>query len=334
MDRASTTAAVREPRLLVVGELCVDLIIELDGQVRFGQHEQLVTSTTLTLGSSSAITACGAATLGLPTSLVGVRGDDDFGRFIDEQLAQRGVDISAVRVDPSLPTGASTHLTRPDGDRAILTSMGSIGAVSAADVPDGLLSEYTHLHVGSYFLQEALWADAPALFARARSLGLTTSLDGNFDPSEGWDRGILGLLPHVDVFFGNEQELCGITGLPTTDAAVERLLDIMPASAIVVCKQGADGMVAVQRSGRSLVRVAATTPSLLDPLVDTVGAGDSLAAGFIAARLRGDPIEAAVALAVSCGTASTRGAGGTGAQPNLATAQALASTVPVTRSES
>ena len=60
--------------LLVVGELCVDIIVALDGDIRFGQHEQVVPSTTLTMGSSSAITACGAAAAGVTTAMVGVVG--------------------------------------------------------------------------------------------------------------------------------------------------------------------------------------------------------------------------------------------------------------------
>ncbi|MBN9629467.1 MAG: hypothetical protein J0I18_02485, partial [Actinobacteria bacterium] len=74
----ASTADLLVADLLVVGELCVDLIIPLESDIRFGQHEQLVPATTLTMGSSSAITACGAAALGTRTSLVSVRGDDTF----------------------------------------------------------------------------------------------------------------------------------------------------------------------------------------------------------------------------------------------------------------
>lgn len=316
-------AAASVGRLLVVGELCVDLIIEVDDQIRFGQHEQIVPRTTLTMGSSSAITACGAAALGIPTRLISVRGDDTFGRFLDAELSQRRVDTAGVRVDDSLPTGASTHLTRPSGDRAILTSMGSIGTVRSADVTAADLASAAHLHVGSYFLQHALHADAPSLFRAARTAGVSTSLDGNFDPAEQWDSGILDLLPHVDVFFGNEEELTGITGAADIDAAVERLLEIMPADAVVVAKLGADGAVAVRRVGGSVERVRAGVPALDSELVDTVGAGDTLAAGFLAARLLGMTADDAIAFAVACGTASTRGAGGVGAQPDRATALAL-----------
>jgi sugar/nucleoside kinase (ribokinase family) len=202
--------------------------------------------------------------------------------------------------------------------------MGSIGTVRSADVTAADLASAAHLHVGSYFLQHALHADAPALFRAARVAGLTTSLDGNFDPAEEWDCGILDLMPHVDIFFGNEEELTGITGAADIDAAVEQLLAIMPADAVVVAKLGADGALAVRRAGDGIARVRATVPPLDGDLVDTVGAGDTLAAGYLTARLLDMPGDAALAFAVACGTASTRGAGGVGAQPDRATALALA----------
>lgn len=324
------TAATSVGQLLVVGELCVDLIIEVDDEIRFGQHEQIVPRTTLTMGSSSAITACGAAALGVPTRLISVRGDDTFGRFLDAELTQRGVDTAGVRVDDTLPTGASTHLTRPSGDRAILTSMGSIGTVGAADVNAEDLASAAHLHVGSYFLQHALHADASALFRAARAAGVTTSLDGNFDPAEEWDCGILDVMPHVDYFFGNEEELRGITHTTDIDAAIQRLLEIMPDRAVVIAKLGADGALAARRDGRVIECLRATAPPLSSNLVDTVGAGDTLAAGFLAARMLDMPPEQAIAFAVACGTASTRGSGGVGAQPELTTATALAAQTAVT----
>ncbi|WP_341935791.1 carbohydrate kinase family protein [Microbacterium sp. LWO14-1.2] len=319
--------AVTDGRLLVVGELCVDLIIEIDDDIRFGQHEQIVPRTTLTMGSSSAITACGAAALGTPTRLVSVRGDDTFGVFLEAELAGRGVDTGSVRVDATVPTGASTHLTRPSGDRAILTSMGSIGTVRASDVTAEDLRAASHLHMGSYFLQHSLHADAPVLFRDARAAGLTTSLDGNFDPAERWDCGILDLLPHVDVFFGNEEELTGVTGAIGLDEAVVRALDLMPTGAVVVAKLGGDGAVAASRSDGDTSFVHAGVPPMTGELVDTVGAGDTLAAGFLTGLLQGMSIDAALRLAVACGTASTRGSGGVGAQPDRVTAAALADRV-------
>lgn len=322
---ADTDAGPRVSDLLVVGELCVDIIVALDGDLRFGQHEQLITSTTLTMGSSSAITACGAAALGVVTEMVGVVGRDDFGDFIVRELDARGVGTARIRIDGSVPTGSSTHLTRPDGDRAILTAMGSIGEVRTADAAP--LGAARHLHVGSYFLQRSLWQSAPALFADARAAGLTTSLDGNFDPDEQWDRGVLDVLTHTDVFFANDQELTGIAGLASPVDAVEAVLNRMPVGGVVVHKRGADGATVAHRVDGTTRRVQAEIPPVEGPLVDTVGAGDSLAAGFLAGLLTGAGLDRALALGVACGTASTRGPGGVGAQPRRATADSLADRV-------
>jgi len=326
------TAQQTKTELLVLGELCVDLIIPVCREIRFGQHEQVVETTTLTMGSSSAITACGAAALGTSTVLASVRGDDTFGRYLDAELRRRGVGTALVRVDTTRPTGASTHLTRPDGDRAILTSLGSIGCTSAVDVPDAVLETFRHLHVGSYFLQRSLWPDAPGLFARARALGLTTSLDGNFDPALSWDSGILAVLQATDVFFGNAQEICGIARSAEVRAAINTLLDVMPVGAIVVCKLGADGATATQRDEQGQCTDAAGIPQTVGEIVDTVGAGDTFASGFITARLRELNVAESLAVAVSCGSASTRGSGGVGAQPDWATAHTLAATVRVAQS--
>ena len=103
--------------------------------IEFGQAERIVPATEVVMGSSSAITACGLARLGVPTALVSVVGDDLLGGFLLGELRDRGVDTTYVRVDGSLPTGTSTILTRPDGDRAILTALGSIGQVTVADAP-------------------------------------------------------------------------------------------------------------------------------------------------------------------------------------------------------
>jgi sugar/nucleoside kinase (ribokinase family) len=117
--------------LLFIGEINPDLILRGEDVVpAFGQAEQLLEEATLTIGSSAAIVACGAARLGLRTAFVGVAGDDLFGHFMLQAMAGRGVDTSACIVDPSLATGISVILARPD-DRAILTFPGAMPATAA-----------------------------------------------------------------------------------------------------------------------------------------------------------------------------------------------------------
>lgn len=296
--------------LLVAGEINPDLILAGDVEPAFGQVEKLVDSTSLTIGSSSAIFACGAARLGLKVGFIGLSGDDLFGRFTLEQMQQRGVDTSPVIVMPGSATGLSVILNR-GADRAILTYPGVIPAFRAEDVPDQLLGQAGHLHVASYFLQTGLQPGLPGLFERARVAGLTTSLDTNYDPSELWV-GLDALLPLTNVFLPNELEICSLTGSINAKQAVQRLTAKVETMAV---KLGAQG--ALAQRGSETIRVN----TLPVRVVDTVGAGDSFDAGFIYGYIKGWTLERSLRLAAVCGALSLRGAGGTIAQPTLAEAE-------------
>lgn len=303
---------VTAPAVLVLGELCADIVVELDGEIHFGQSERVVPDTRITMGSSSAITACGLARLGIGTQIAAVVGDDLLGGFLLDQLAARGVGTSAVRVDPDVPTGTSTILTRPDGDRAILTALGSIGRTTIGDARPEVLDAARHVHVGSYFLQHGLQGELGAWFEARRALGQTTSMDPNDDPDGRWDSDVRSVIAHCDLLFVNEHEACGIADELDPAAAAARILELMPADGHLVLKRGADGA-EVHRPGAGLI-ARAGSPADPRPFVDAIGAGDSLAAGFLAARLRGLDPAGALAVGVKNGTASTRGTGGTSGQ--------------------
>ena len=126
--------------ILVAGEINPDLILSGDVIPAFDQTEKLVDSAALTIGSSSAIFACGAARLGLKVAFVGVCGDDLFGHFMLSELEKRGVNVSNVIVRADGQTGLSVILNQ-GADRAILTHPGLIAALQASDISDGLLTE-------------------------------------------------------------------------------------------------------------------------------------------------------------------------------------------------
>src|SRR5258705_9360425 len=97
----------RDFDVLVVGDLNADLILSGDVTPTFGQVEKLLDDVNLTIGSSAAIFACGAARLGLRTAFIGKVGDDTFGRFMVESLKARGIDTSGVVIEPTIKTGFS-----------------------------------------------------------------------------------------------------------------------------------------------------------------------------------------------------------------------------------
>jgi sugar/nucleoside kinase (ribokinase family) len=293
--------------LLVIGDANPDVVLgPLDGPLEFGQREQLVGTGLLTLGGSAAIMACGAARLGLKVALAGRIGDDDTGRYVRSALEARGVDTSALRLDPELATPLTAVLTRGD-DRAILTAPGTLAATGPDDVPKDLLRDSRHVHAASYFLMPALAAALPELFRTAREHGARTSLDTNDDPAGRWDpAGMAEVLAVTDILLPNAREACALAGTASPEAAAATLAARGP---LVAVKNGADG--ALAHDGTALLR----TPAVPVRPVDTVGAGDSFDAGFVAATLAGLPTAAALELAAACGALSTRAHGGTPAQP-------------------
>lgn len=310
--------------ILVLGELNADMILQGDVEPAWAQAEKLIDDFTITLGGSSAIFASGAARLGLQVCFTGVIGDDLLGHFCREALVKRGVDVSGVLIDPTQRTGVTMILQRPD-DRAMLTFSGAIAALSAEHIDQALLQQSRHLHVGSYWLQTALWPGLPGIFADARRRGATTSLDTNWDPSGQW-AGLDELLAQTDILLPNEAEACAIAAAISPaggSIAVEEALEILAARVpAVAIKCGANGAIGARGTER------ASAPPVRVKVVDAVGAGDSFDAGFICGALAGWSLERCLALGVACGSLSTRAAGGTDAQPTLDEAlQALGSLV-------
>ena len=292
--------------VLVVGEINPDLILTGDVTPEFGQVEKLIDSATLTIGSSSAIFACGAARLGLKVAFIGICGNDVFGHFMLDEMSERNVDVSHVILRTDGQTGLSVILNN-QSDRAILTHPGLIAELRASDIPDDLLRRSRHLHLASYFLQTELQPDLPALFQRAHSLGLTTSLDTNYDPSEKWI-GFDELLSVTDIFLPNQTEALSITKTSDVESAARQLATM---TKLVAVKLGADGALACSNKD------AFTAASIPVNVIDTVGAGDSFDAGFMYGYLNGWKIERSLRLACACGALSTQQAGGTNGQPTL-----------------
>jgi sugar/nucleoside kinase (ribokinase family) len=298
---------VAEFDVLVVGDANPDLVLRGDVRPRFGQVEQLLTGADLVLGGSATITAAGCARLGLRTAVLAAVGDDVFGRVVREALEARGVQLLTVPTD-GVPTGLSVILSPPGEDRAILTLPGTIPALRPSDVTGELLGRARHVHVSSLYLQPELADGLASVFERAHSLGLTTSLDTNWDPTGNWSS-LDSILARTDVFLPNAAELLAITGAASVEDGAAGLV---ARGTTVVMKDGARGARAWWDGGEC------AAPGRASEVVDTIGAGDSFNAGFLAARLAGRPLEEAVRWAAVAGSLSTRAAGGTAAQATTA----------------
>jgi sugar/nucleoside kinase (ribokinase family) len=338
MDQATRGSAAGT--ILVVGELCPDIVVTgvptSGTSLRFGQAEDLVGGTTMTLGSSAGITASAAAAAGADAALLAVVGDDELGQACRRWLSQRGVRTGLVRIDEDRPTGSSIVLVRAEDntDRQILTHLGAMESLRSDEVTDAVLAAVRHVHVSSFFLHVSARESLHERLARARQLGLSTSLDTNDDPHGVWASGAREAIAQSDVLFVNDSEAVGLAGLGpggSPDAAVELLLASMPSGAdprlpAVVHKRGAEG--ASVRFGGGAVHVRAPEVTV----VDTVGAGDTLAGTVLAALLSGAGWPAALALGVAAASLSTQGTGGVAAQASRKDVGDLAATLSATDS--
>jgi len=303
-------------KILVAGDINVDLICSGYQSFPAPGKEVLVDDFVMTLGGSSAICAMGLARLGNPVAFIGKVGADSWGDYCIETLRAAGIDVSGLSRDPALRTGVTISITSAV-DRALVTFAGSVAALRAADVDAWALDDAAHLHVSSFFLQKDLRPAFRRLFALAHSSGLSTSLDPGFDPSERWDRDLLETLEAVDVLLPNETELAAISG--TTDLA-DGLRRLINGRTRVVAKLGQRGSATLERD--ALLEIPAFA---VDP-IDTTGAGDSFDAGFLHSWLRELPIHECLRWGSACGALSVRGLGGTPSQPDAAEVRALLAT--------
>ncbi|MFC1408201.1 PfkB family carbohydrate kinase [Streptacidiphilus sp. N1-12] len=255
----------------------------------------------LTLGGTAAVVARGAARLGLSVALVAVVGHDPAGDFVLDTLSTAGVDIRRCLRHETLPTALTVRLDRADADRSVLSAP---GCLPAFDPRQARLPDAGHLHAASPFLQPRLADALPAVFDAFPG---TTSLDLGHDPAGRWDLPP-GLLTAGDLLFADETGAMALTGTDTLDLAMRQL---GRHGCVPVVTRGPDGAATLHAQGYTTAVGPARTP-----VVDTIGAGGSFTAGFLARWLDSHDIPGSLAFGCACGARSTGRAGGTAGQPS------------------
>lgn len=302
-----TGARDGRPAVLVLGDVMVDVLARIGSelsQLAYGSDTPARIS--LTGGGSAANTACWLATAGARPTLVGAVGDDPLGQSARAQLAAAGV-RAALRTVAGVTTGTCLVLVSPDGERSMLPDAGANTALRPADLPVELFADADHLHLSGYsLLGEETRPVALAALELARTHRLSVSVDAasaaplvELGPERflAWTAGAWCL--------ANLDEARVLTGLTDPRAAAAALTDRY---AEVVVKLGADGALWAG-PGRGEPLAAAAEPV---QVVDTTGAGDAFAAGFLAARLAGSGPHRALAAGA---TLAARAVGAVGARP-------------------
>jgi sugar/nucleoside kinase (ribokinase family) len=291
--------------IIALGELNVDLLLNrIEGFPELGK-EILASDMLLTLGSSTAIFAANAASLGSRVAFLGMIGKDNFGTLVKDTLNNRGVNTSYIVQVDSEATGV-TVVMNYGNDRANVTYPGAMNLMGVKDVDPAVIATAGHVHISSVFLQETLQKDLYEIVKLIKSQGATVSIDTQWDPSEKWDLDYRKILPLVDVFLPNEQELKCLTGKDSLDDAIGQ---IEPYINVAVVKMGTNGSLLVTKQGQRKQMKAFLNTNV----VDAIGAGDSFNAGFLTAYVKGKELEYCQYLGNLTGAVNTTAAGGTGA---------------------
>ncbi|MEW2259345.1 sugar kinase [Streptomyces sp. NPDC047869] len=251
------------------------------------------------IGGAESNVACVLAALGHSTRWVSRVGADGFGSHLVERIAGYGVDVRAVRTDPSRPTGV---YFRTAADRATAAhEVAYYRAGSAASAMSVTNTDLTAAHAGRVLHLSGITAalsaeclDLTRALTAPRPGRPLVSFDVNYRPAlwRGADgpRVLLELARRADIVFVGDDEAREVWGLRGGSAIREAL----PEPATVVVKQGKGGATAFTRDTEGLEDADGTAFPVRPPTVDVVapiGAGDAFAAGFLSATLRGLPVE-------------------------------------------
>jgi ribokinase len=271
--------------VVVVGDVMVDVVARLGGPLEHATDTDADIG--IRPGGGGANTAAWLADAGVPTTIIGAVGDDALGRDQLDDLRRRGI-RTAVAVVPDRATGTVIALIDATGERTFITARGANADLGAAPPVPGEPGQ--HLHLSGYsLLGGATHAAAAALLAAALSSGMAVSVDtGSMAPlrragGAAW----LAWTAGAAVCFANLEEGRTVTGRHRPGEVATALGRHYRE---VVLKLGAAGSLLYCDHRLHAV------PAPAADVVDTVGAGDALAAGYLAARRAGaDPAEALAA---------------------------------------
>ena len=261
--------------------LRVDRLPEADGEASIRSQHQ-------SGGGSAANVAAALTGLSVETDLIGSVGDDDNGVLARRELEAAGVSTDGVRVVTGAETAVKYLLVGDDGAVSVLGNDGVNEAVGPEDIDPDRVQSVEHVHLTS---------QRPETAARIAELASEATVTVSFDPGRKVrDRDYSRTLERSDIIFANDRERATLLEDEYIGSGFE--------DRIVVIKSGSDG-----------ARVHTPTASYAHPgfevdPVDTAGAGDAFAAGFIAVTLESDDIERALEYANACGalTAASQGA--------------------------
>ena len=229
-------------------------------------------------GDSAANTMSGLAKLGAQAGFLTKMGNDETGDFFTHEMTRTGVEMLALK--SNTPTGRVIAMVTPDGERTFATCLGASIELSPDDIKPELFDGWDIFYIEGYLVANPDMLRKAIRTAKEKGLKIAIDLASYNVVEESRDFLLELVNDYVDIVFANEQESYALTGLQP-EAALHYLAERCE---IAVVKVGAKGAF-VQRGNETV-----TIPPMQADVVDTTGAGDMWAAGFLAGLVKGEPL--------------------------------------------
>ena len=299
-------------KIIGMGNALVDVLVKIDDDSLLGKLHlpkgsmQLIQEDTLSeirkytsgmkihrsTGGSAGNTVCALAALGANPGFIGKVGQDETGAFFGDTLRQCGVNALLATCD--LPSGIASTFISTDGERTFGTYLGAAATLRAEDLSHKMFAGYNYLYIEGYLLQDHdLMLRAVQL---AKEEGLQVCLDmASYNVVEA-ERDFFDqlIVKYVDIVFANESEALAYTG----KAPHEALEEIASKCSIAVVKTGKEG--SLVKKGTEVIQLLSCP---VDNVLDTTGAGDFYAAGFMYGLTCGYSLEKCVQISTILATA-------------------------------
>lgn len=299
-------------KIIGMGNALVDVLVKIDDDSLLGKLHlpkgsmQLIQEDTLSeirkytsgmkihrsTGGSAGNTVCALAALGANPGFIGKVGQDETGAFFGDTLRQRGVNALLATCD--LPSGIASTFISTDGERTFGTYLGAAATLRAEDLSRKMFAGYNYLYIEGYLLQDHdLMLRAVQL---AKEEGLQVCLDmASYNVVEA-ERDFFDqlIVKYVDIVFANESEALAYTGKTPHEA----LEEIASKCSIAVVKTGKEG--SLVKKGTEVIQLLSCP---VDNVLDTTGAGDFYAAGFMYGLTCGYSLEKCVQISTILATA-------------------------------
>lgn len=239
------------------------------------------TSKHLASGGSASNTITAASKLGVDCGFLGKVGNDSYAEHFKRDLIKYGVKSHLIEDNQS--SGVATTFISRDGERTFGTYLGAAAMLSAEEVSDNIFEGYNYFYIEGYLVQNIDLIRKAISTAKAKGLKVVLDL-ASFNVVEANKDFLLDIIPqYVDIVFANDEEAKALLDLKAEEAT-DKLAEI---TEIAIVKTGEKG--SLIRRGSEMVSV----PALTVDCVDTTGAGDLYAAGFMYGLVKGSDIKTA-----------------------------------------